>query len=186
MWKQPLEDIYPSEYEKVKYPKLSYANRSAIKSASTFAKPTVFIPIFPETNCEYDSAVAFEKAGAKIETFVMKNLSPEDIKYSVDMISKHIRQSQIVMLAGGYSAGDEPGGSSKFAVTVFKNEKVKDAINDLLKNRDGLILGIGSGFQALLRLGLVPFGEIREMDDTCPTLTYNTIGRHISCMVKTR
>ena len=150
------------------------------------AKPKVFIPVFPGTNCEYDSARAFERAGAEPIVKVFKNLTAEDIRDSVDEFVKAIDQSQIIMFPGGFSAGDEPDGSAKFFATAFRNAKMTEAVNKLLNERDGLALGICNGFQALIKLGLVPFGEIRQQDDTCPTLTYNTINRHISKMVYTK
>ena len=150
------------------------------------AKPTVFIPVFPGTNCEYDSAKAFERAGADTIVKVFKNLSAEDIRDSVDEFVKAIDQSQIIMFPGGFSAGDEPEGSAKFFATAFRNAKMTEAVNRLLNERDGLALGICNGFQALIKLGLVPYGEIRMQDETSPTLTYNTINRHISKMVYTK
>ncbi len=150
------------------------------------AKPKVFIPVFPGTNCEYDSAKAFARAGAEPVVKVFKNLGAEDIRDSVDVFVGAIEQSQMIMFPGGFSAGDEPEGSAKFFATAFRNEKIKEAVNRLLKERDGLMLGICNGFQALIKLGLVPYGEIREQDENSPTLTYNTIGRHISKMVYTK
>ena len=150
------------------------------------AKPTVFIPVFPGTNCEYDSAKAFERAGADTIVKVFKNLTAEDIRDSVDEFVKAIDQSQIIMFPGGFSAGDEPEGSAKFFATAFRNAKMTEAVNKLLSERDGLALGICNGFQALIKLGLVPYGEIRMQDETSPTLTYNTINRHISKMVYTK
>ena len=150
------------------------------------AKPTVFIPVFPGTNCEYDSAKAFERAGAQTIVKVFKNLDAEDIRDSVDGFVKAIEQSQIIMFPGGFSAGDEPEGSAKFFATAFRNEKIAEAVNKLLQERDGLMLGICNGFQALVKLGLVPYGEIRQQNADSPTLTYNTIGRHISKMVYTK
>ena len=150
------------------------------------AKPRVFIPVFPGTNCEYDSAKAFEKAGAIANVKVFKNQSAEDIRESVDEFSRAIAQSQIVMFPGGFSAGDEPEGSAKFFATAFRNEKMKEAIHELLNNRDGLMLGICNGFQALIKLGLVPYGEIHTQKEDSPTLTYNTIGRHISKIAYTK
>ncbi len=150
------------------------------------AKPTVFIPVFPGTNCEYDSARAFERAGANTIVKVFKNLNATDIRDSVEEFSKAIDQAQIVMFPGGFSAGDEPEGSAKFFATAFRNEKMTEAINRLLNERDGLALGICNGFQALIKLGLVPYGEIRMQSDDSPTLTYNTINRHISKMVYTK
>ncbi|HQB64097.1 MAG TPA: phosphoribosylformylglycinamidine synthase subunit PurQ, partial [Sedimentibacter sp.] len=138
------------------------------------------------TNCEYDTKRAFERAGAKAEIFVFKNLSSQEIKDSIREMNSLIRQSQIVAFPGGFSAGDEPEGSGKFIAAVFRNELLKDAVTDLLKNRDGLIIGICNGFQALIKLGLVPFGEITGMEEDYPTLTYNKIGRHISTFVRTK
>lgn len=150
------------------------------------AKPTVFIPVFPGTNCEYDSAKAFERAGADTIVKVFKNLNAADIRDSVDEFVKAIEQSQIIMFPGGFSAGDEPEGSAKFFATAFRNAKMTEAVNKLLQERDGLMLGICNGFQALIKLGLVPYGEIRQQAADSPTLTYNTIGRHISKMVYTK
>ena len=150
------------------------------------AKPTVFIPVFPGTNCEYDSAKAFERAGADTIVKVFKNMNATDIRDSVDEFVKAIEQSQIIMFPGGFSAGDEPEGSAKFFATAFRNAKMTEAVNKLLQERDGLMLGICNGFQALIKLGLVPYGEIRQQTADSPTLTYNTIGRHISKMVYTK
>ena len=150
------------------------------------AKPTVFIPVFPGTNCEYDSAKAFERAGANTIVKVFKNLSAADIRDSVGEFVKAIDQSQIIMFPGGFSAGDEPEGSAKFFATAFRNVKMTEAVNKLLNERDGLALGICNGFQALIKLGLVPYGEIRMQTEDSPTLTYNTINRHISKMVYTK
>ena len=149
-------------------------------------KPTVFIPVFPGTNCEYDSTKAFERAGANVVTKVFKNLSESDIKESVDAFEKAISQAQIIMFPGGFSAGDEPDGSAKFFATAFENEKIKEAVMKLLNERDGLALGICNGFQALIKLGLVPGGEIVGQNPDAPTLTFNTINRHISKMVYTK
>ena len=150
------------------------------------AKPRVFIPVFPGTNCEYDSALAFNSVGAQAETFVVRNLTAQAISESVDAMVKMINNSQIVMLPGGFSAGDEPDGSGKFIATMFRNPKIKEAIMQLLENRDGLMLGICNGFQALVKLGLLPYGEILPMKETSPTITFNNIGRHVSQMVDTR
>ena len=149
-------------------------------------QPTVFIPAFPGTNCEYDSARAFERAGAKVITKVFRNLDAEDIRGSVDEFEKAIGQAQMIMFPGGFSAGDEPDGSAKFFATAFQNAKIKEAVEKLLNERDGLALGICNGFQALIKLGLVPYGKIVGQTDDAPTLTYNTIGRHISKMVYTK
>ena len=150
------------------------------------AKPCVFIPVFPGTNCEYDSTRAFERAGAEVDVKVFKNLTAEDIHDSVEIFEKAISQAQMIMFPGGFSAGDEPDGSAKFFATAFQNEKIKEAVMKLLNERDGLALGICNGFQALIKLGLVPYGEICGQKEDSPTLTYNTIGRHVSKMVYTK
>ena len=150
------------------------------------AQPTVFIPVFPGTNCEYDSARAFERAGAKVITRVFRNLDAEDIRASVTEFEKAIGQAQMIMFPGGFSAGDEPDGSAKFFATAFQNAKIKEAVEKLINERDGLALGICNGFQALIKLGLVPYGKIVGQQEDSPTLTYNTIGRHISKMVYTK
>ena len=150
------------------------------------AKPRVFIPVFPGTNCEYDSTRAFERAGAEVDVKVFKNLTAEDIHDSVEIFEKAISQAQMIMFPGGFSAGDEPDGSAKFFATAFQNEKIKEAVMKLLNERDGLALGICNGFQALIKLGLVPYGEICGQKEDSPTLTYNTIGRHVSRMVYTK
>lgn len=150
------------------------------------ARPRVFIPVFPGTNCEYDSTRAFERAGAEVEVKVFKNLTAEDIHDSVEIFERAINQAQIIMFPGGFSAGDEPDGSAKFFATAFQNAKIKEAVMKLLNERDGLALGICNGFQALIKLGLVPYGEICGQKADSPTLTYNTIGRHISKMVYTK
>ncbi len=149
-------------------------------------QPTVFIPVFPGTNCEYDSAKAFERAGAKVITRVFRNLDAEDIRSSVEEFSSAIAQAQMIMFPGGFSAGDEPDGSAKFFATAFQNAKIKEEVEKLLNERDGLALGICNGFQALIKLGLVPYGKIVGQTEDAPTLTYNTIGRHISKMVYTK
>ena len=150
------------------------------------AKPRVFIPVFPGTNCEYDSTRAFERAGAEVDVKVFKNLTAEDIHDSVELFEKAINEAQIIMFPGGFSAGDEPDGSAKFFATAFQNAKIKEAVMKLVNERDGLALGICNGFQALIKLGLVPYGEICGQKEDSPTLTFNTIGRHISKMVYTK
>ena len=150
------------------------------------AKPKVLIPVFPGTNCEYDSARAIERAGGEAEVFLINNLTPQSVAESVQEMCRIIGQSQAIFLPGGFSGGDEPDGSGKFITAVFRNPAVKDAVHTLLHQRDGLMIGICNGFQALIKLGLVPFGEIIDTDDTCPTLTFNTIGRHQSRLVRTR
>ena len=163
-----------------------YSAGSIYVCKNKVAKPTVFIPVFPGTNCEYDSAKAFERAGANVVTKVFKNLTAEDIRDSVNIFEDAISQAQIIMFPGGFSAGDEPDGSAKFFATAFRNEKLKEAVNKLLNERDGLALGICNGFQALIKLGLVPNGQITGQDENSPTLTYNTINRHVSKMVYTK
>ena len=185
-WQKTLDGVFPLNGTPADEPKVTYNRRSGITPSIKVAKPRVFIPVFPGTNCEYDTTRAFEQAGAEVETFVIKNFNSNDIKESIDELTRRIDRSNIVMLAGGFSAGDEPDGSAKFIATAFRSEQVKNAVTELLQKRDGLMLGICNGFQALIKLGLVPFGEIRDMDESCPTLTYNTIGRHISSMAKTR
>jgi phosphoribosylformylglycinamidine synthase len=187
-WEGKLEPIFPT---KVK-PETALIQDEVKKYDSIYvcrtkvAKPKVFIPVFPGTNCEYDSKKAFELAGAQVSTRVFKNLVPQHVEESLEAMAKEIKQSQILMLPGGFSAGDEPEGSGKFIATVFKNPILKEAVHELLHERDGLMIGICNGFQALIKLGLVPNGEIRDLDETSPTLTYNTIGRHISNMVDTK
>ncbi|NTW70762.1 MAG: phosphoribosylformylglycinamidine synthase [Eubacteriaceae bacterium] len=187
LWEKPLRDIFPEkEEEKVEAGELLWTAGNHIKSKIKFARPKVFIPVFPGTNCEYDSARAFERAGADVETFVFKNLTAADIESSLEGIIKGIKNSQIIMFPGGFSAGDEPDGSGKFIGTIFRNGYVKDAVMEFLNERDGLILGICNGFQALIKLGLLPFGDVREIQEDYPTLTFNSIGRHISRMAETK
>lgn len=188
VWESKLEPVFPCRIRTTDVtPAIySYKNETKLSSSEKFAKPRVLIPVFPGTNCEYDTARAFEKAGAVAETVVIRNISAGDIEQSVDYFEQAIKQSQIIMIPGGFSGGDEPEGSGKFITAFFRNPKIKDAVHDLLKNRDGLMLGICNGFQALVKLGLVPFGEIVDMNDDSPTLTFNTINRHQSMMVNTR
>lgn len=187
-WTAPLEKVFPTRAVKGTEPVESpvYHADSIYVCRHKVAKPTVFIPVFPGTNCEYDSAKAFERAGAEVVTKVFRNLSPEEIRDSVDAFEKSIGQAQIIMFPGGFSAGDEPDGSAKFFATAFQNEKIKEAVEKLLHERDGLALGICNGFQALIKLGLVPNGEITGQKEDSPTLTFNTINRHISKMVYTK
>ncbi|MDD2971516.1 MAG: phosphoribosylformylglycinamidine synthase [Lachnospiraceae bacterium] len=187
-WNTKLEKVFPTKARKDVSPidtKLYKADNIYV-CRKKVAQPTVFIPVFPGTNCEYDSAKAFERAGAQVITKVFKNLTPEDIRDSVEIFEKAIGQSQIIMFPGGFSAGDEPDGSAKFFATAFQNAKIKEAVMKLLHERDGLALGICNGFQALIKLGLVPFGEIQGQTADSPTLTFNTINRHISKMVYTK
>ena len=154
--------------------------------ARGIAKPRAVIPVFPGTNCEYDSVRACLAAGMEAETVVVRNLTPESLLASAQELEHAIRKAQVVFIPGGFSGGDEPDGSAKFIASFLRSPRLTDAIHDLLKHRDGLMLGVCNGFQALIKLGLVPYGEIRSMDDTCPTLTYNTIDRHQSSIVRTR
>jgi phosphoribosylformylglycinamidine synthase len=188
LWENKLEPVFPTKVdEPAEKPKTySYEANERKSPAIKVAKPKVLIPVFPGTNCEYDTARAFEKAGAEAEIFVIRNLTGEMIEASVVEMEQKIKQSQIVMLPGGFSGGDEPDGSGKFIVSFLRNPRLTDAIHDLLKNRDGLMLGICNGFQALVKLGLVPYGEIVDMRSDSPTLTFNTIDRHQSKMVNTR
>ena len=187
-WCGTLEKIFPMHAaEQETGPKISlYTERSAKAPAIKAAKPRVLIPVFPGTNCEYDSARAFRKAGAETEILIVQNLSASDIEETIERMEKAIRGAQIVMLPGGFSGGDEPDGSGKFIATTFRNPKIAEAVEDLLQNRDGLMLGICNGFQALIKLGLVPYGKITEPSAEAPTLTFNTLGRHVSRMVYTR
>ena len=188
VWSDTLEGVFPTKASKETTPVESklYEAPSVHVCKNTVAKPTVFIPVFPGTNCEYDSAKAFERAGADTIVKVFKNLDAESIRESVDEFEKAINQAQIIMFPGGFSAGDEPDGSAKFFATAFRNAKMKEAVEKLLNERDGLALGICNGFQALIKLGLVPNGKITGQDAQSPTLTFNTINRHISKMVYTK
>ena len=189
-WKSTLEKVFKTvSGEGTKgeeYPDTCYQAEKVYVCKNKIAKPRVFIPVFPGTNCEYDSTKAFERAGADVDVKVFKNLTAEDIRDSVDIFEKSIDQAQIIMFPGGFSAGDEPDGSAKFFATAFQNAKIKEAVMRLLNERDGLDLGVCNGFQALIKLGLVPYGEIRGQKEDSPTLTFNTIGRHISKMVYTK
>ena len=167
---------------KVEEKKIILPSSPSIKTA----KPRVIIPVFPGTNCEYDCNRAFTKAGAETTELVFKNYSKSALLESIEALEKQIRKSQIIMIPGGFSAGDEPDGSGKFIATIFRNERIKDAVNDLLKNRDGLVLGICNGFQALIKLGLVPYGEIVDIEEDMATLTYNNINRHMSSIIRTK
>jgi phosphoribosylformylglycinamidine synthase len=184
-FEKPLSKVFRINADTTsdKIEKYEYNNINLIKSKEKFAKPTVFIPTFPGTNCEYDTARVFEKAGANSNVFVFKNLTINMLEESIDEIAKNIKKAQIIMIPGGFSGGDEPDGSGKFISAVFRNEKIKEEINNLLYKRDGLMLGICNGFQALIKLGLVPYGEILEPSEAWATLTFNTITRHISTMV---
>jgi len=187
-WEKPLEGVYPTsaKYDDKGMRTFSFGERNTSAPAIKTAKPRVFIPAFPGTNCEYDSARVFERAGGVADVQIFRNLKQSHVEESIDRFVKSVNEAQIIMFPGGFSGGDEPDGSGKFIKAAFENEKLKEAVMELLNKRDGLILGICNGFQALIKLGLVPYGEIREVDDTCPTLTFNTIGRHVSQIVSTR
>lgn len=187
-WEGKLETVYPCRIKTSDYrpEKFEFKRSGDIIPAYHIARPKVLIPVFPGNNCEYDTARAFEKAGAETETIVIRNLSPQDIEESAEAVATLIKQCQIIALPGGFSGGDEPEGSGKFITAFFRNPKVTEAVHNLLKRRDGLMIGICNGFQALIKLGLVPYGEIREMKADSPTLTFNEIARHQSMMVRTR
>lgn len=187
-WMGTLEKVYPtnSQVEEVKIETKLYDAKTIYVAKNKIAKPKVFIPVFPGTNCEYDSLKAFKNAGAEVETIVFKNLTADNILESVGTFAEGIKGAQILMFPGGFSAGDEPDGSGKFIATAFRNEKIKDAVSDLLNVRDGLVLGICNGFQAIIKLGLVPYGEITPQKEDSPTLATNNIGRHISKSVYTK
>jgi len=207
-WESPLERIFPTRVKiaaeeaprdgllhsqknqtpflvKPRVP-LSSTTSANSGNIADFAKPRVFIPVFPGTNCEYDTAKAFEEAGASVDTLVVRNLTSMQIEDSLELMAQKIAQAQIIALPGGFSAGDEPDGSGKFIATVFRNPRIQEAVMKLLKQRDGLMLGICNGFQALIKLGLVPYGEIRPIEENYPTLTYNVIGRHVSKLLYTK
>jgi phosphoribosylformylglycinamidine synthase len=188
-WQKTLENVFPTRTTSPISP-INPTEPTNFKDthicAHKVAKPHVFIPAFPGTNCEYDSARAFNRAGAESEIIVFRNQNGQQIRESVDAYVRAINNSQIIMIPGGFSAGDEPEGSAKFITSVFRNPRIAEAVMELLNKRDGLMLGICNGFQALVKLGLVPFGEIRPQAEDAPTLTFNTIGRHQSKMAFTR
>ena len=183
-----LAKVYPTKAaeKEVEMPVFGYNGGCQAAPAVKVAKPKILIPVFPGTNCEYDSARAVERAGAEAEIFVVRNLTADDVSRSVEQFASKIAESQVVFIPGGFSGGDEPDGSAKFITAFFRNPAIKEQVTKLLDDRDGLMLGICNGFQALIKLGLVPYGKIIDTDDTCPTLTYNTIARHQSMMVRTR
>jgi len=191
-WQEPLEKIFPTRTAESRAPiDVSIGasirdKRSGKKPSLKIAKPRVLIPVFPGTNCEYETGKAFKKAGAVVDTLIFRNLTASHINESLERLREKIDNSQIVVIPGGFSAGDEPEGSGKFIAAVFRNPAVSESIMRLLRERDGLMLGICNGFQALIKLGLVPYGDIRTMDEESPTLTFNRIGRHVSCMVRTK
>ena len=183
-----LEKVYPTktvETEK-SVPTFSNPGVSSLAPAVKVAKPKVLIPVFPGTNCEYDSARAVMAAGGEADIVVIRNLTADDVARSVETVAAKIAESQMIFIPGGFSGGDEPDGSAKFITAFFRNPAIKEQVTKLLEERDGLMCGICNGFQALIKLGLVPFGKIIDTDDTCPTLTFNTIGRHQSRIVRTR
>ena len=182
-----LEDVYPTRAGGAEpVAPISWDKRSPAVCRHKAARPRVAIPVFPGTNCEYDSARACLRAGLEPEVLVVRNLTAADLEESALALEGAIRRAQILFIPGGFSGGDEPDGSAKFICAFLRNPRLTDAVHDLLKNRDGLALGICNGFQALIKLGLVPYGEIRDMDENCPTLTFNAIGRHQSRYVTTR
>ena len=190
-WESALEDVFPYRHTEHQTDELVEtvvfdAGRRAPYTGPKIAKPRVVIPVFPGNNCEYDTAAAFERAGAEVTTLIVNNLTPQSVTESTQALVEQIGRSQIVMIPGGFSGGDEPDGSAKFITAFFRAPAVTEAVRDLLKNRDGLMLGICNGFQALIKLGLVPYGDIVPMTDECPTLTFNEIGRHQSRLVRTR
>jgi phosphoribosylformylglycinamidine synthase len=192
-WDSALDRVFPSSAPHGDYSapdedvkKLSYTVKAAAYSGKSVAKPRVFIPVFPGTNCEADTAAEFTRAGAKTVLVNLVNMTPQSFEESIRRMADAIKNSQIVMIPGGFSSGDEPEGSAKFITAVFRNPYVSEAVADLLERRDGLILGICNGFQALIKLGLVPYGRIGDPSADAPTLTYNTIGRHVSKLVRTR
>jgi len=190
IWQAPLEEVFPvNPPKKENTADLNipvYTERSTKAPAIQIARPKVIIPVFPGTNCEVDSRRAFERAGADVKVQIINNMSKEALQESAHELAKNIRESQIVMIPGGFSGGDEPDGSAKFIVALFRNEEITEAVHEHLNNKDGLMLGICNGFQALIKLGLVPYGKIVDAVDTNPTLTYNDIGRHQSSLIKTK
>ncbi|MBE6671475.1 MAG: phosphoribosylformylglycinamidine synthase, partial [Ruminococcaceae bacterium] len=189
-WEAPLQKVFPTEAKGVgkdTTETFSYTERNVSRPAIKVAKPRVIIPVFPGTNCEYDTARAFERAGAEAEIFVLRNINSDVLTQSIREFAEKIDNSQILMIPGGFSGGDEPDGSGKFITAVLRNPRIKEAVTNLLENRDGLMLGICNGFQALVKSGLLPYGKIMDtMETDSPTLTFNAIGRHQSQMVQTR
>ncbi|NLP45914.1 MAG: phosphoribosylformylglycinamidine synthase, partial [Epulopiscium sp.] len=191
IWSSPLTSVFPTKTyaEKINIDvdcKKASENKRVYSAKNKIAQPTVFLPIFPGTNGEYEAEKAFKNAGGKVETMIFKNRNARDIEASMEQIATSIRNAQILMLPGGMSTGDEPGGSAKFIVNIFKNSIVADAVMELLQNRDGLILGLGNGFQALMKLGLIPCGEIKTLQENSATITQNSLGRYVSTMAATK
>lgn len=186
-WEEPLNGVFPIKSESGEGDaELPLFTTYGPRRSESFGKPRVFIPVCPGTNCEYDSAEAFERAGAVADVMVLRNNTAQDLAESIDEMAKRIAQAQIIMFPGGFSAGDEPEGSGKFIATLFRNPALTEALESLLYQRDGLALGICNGFQALIKLGLLPYGHVQPLKADSPTLTYNTIGRHLSRMVDTK
>ena len=188
IWIKPLNNVFSArayEEKQIIEPKLSKLDKK-LSSKEKISKPKVFMPVFPGTNCEYDTKAKFVRAGANVETFIFKDSTQEELLSSINAIVEGISKANILILPGGFSMSDEPEGSAKFIVTTFKNDKIKKAVMDLIQNRDGLILGICNGFQALIKLGLLPYGEIKQLSNDCPTLTYNNVARHISTIANTK
>lgn len=187
-WSSTLSPIFPETHkdEEKEIPVYDYPIRNRYKPTLSVAKPRVFIPVFPGTNCEFDTAIAFEKAGAEVETLVFRNRTPQDVQEAIKEMAKAVERAQIVAIPGGFSAGDEPEGSGKFIASVFRNPALAASVMSLLKERDGLMLGICNGFQALVKLGLLPYGDIRPLDEEAPTLTFNRLGRHVARMARVR
>lgn len=193
LWAHPLEEVFPVRTDDYKdriddthVKSVSFTERNTARSALKTVKPRVLIPVFPGTNCEVDSARAFEKAGAEADIHIIRNLNRDQLIISMEEMTEKIRNSQMIMIPGGFSGGDEPDGSAKFITAVFRNPQIAEAVTDLMDNRDGLMLGICNGFQALIKLGLLPYGKITDIGADTPTLTCNKIGRHVSCLVRTR
>ena len=188
IWEGKLEPVFPylKEPEEKQIPSFRYQAAKVKHASYTVEHPRVLIPVFPGTNCEWDTARAFEQYGAEAEIFVIRNRTPEEIEESVEKFAAAIERSQIIAIPGGFSGGDEPDGSGKFIVSFFRNPKITRKVHQLLDEREGLMLGICNGFQALIKLGLVPYGHITETDEHSPTLTFNSIGRHQSMLVRTR
>ena len=188
IYENKLESVYSCNIENNEKTKENFEYKATSYPAPSIkvAKPKVLIPAFPGTNCEFDSAKAVRDAGAEPKILVINNLSAEGIKKSVENFANELKTSQMIFIPGGFSGGDEPDGSGKFITAFFRNAEIKEGVMDLLDNRDGLMCGICNGFQALIKLGLVPYGKIIDTDETCPTLTFNTIARHQSRIVRTR
>ena len=186
-WESTLENVFPTKTEQHgSIPTIQNETRPSRRTAAAFMKPKAVLPVFPGTNCEYDTAAAIERAGGIAETVMIRNLTPEMLAESVTALDKAIKSAQMIVFPGGFSGGDEPDSSGKYIVSLFRNERLTDAIHSLLYDRDGLVLGICNGFQALIKLGLLPYGKISTMTENCPTLTFNRIGRHQSRYINTR